>query len=37
MLPMIFIEDQFIGGYDQLVALERSGQLAARCAPASSA
>jgi glutaredoxin 3 len=37
MLPMIFIDDQFIGGYDQLAALERSGQLAARCTRASSA
>jgi glutaredoxin 3 len=37
MVPMIFIGDQFIGGYDQLAALDRSGDLAARCAPASSA
>ena len=30
MVPMIFIDDEFIGGYDQLAALDRSGQLAER-------
>ena len=24
---MIFVNEQFIGGYDQLAALERSGEL----------
>ena len=37
MVPMIFIGDEFIGGYDQLAALDRSGELAARCKPAPSA
>jgi glutaredoxin 3 len=37
MVPMIFIDDQFIGGYDQLADLDRSGQLAVRCGRASSA
>ncbi|MFU8925425.1 glutaredoxin 3 [Acinetobacter puyangensis] len=26
-VPQIFINDQFIGGFDQLYALERQGQL----------
>lgn len=26
-VPQIFIHDQFIGGFDQLYALERQGQL----------
>ena len=26
-VPMIFVNEQFIGGYDQLAALERSGEL----------
>lgn len=26
-VPMIFVNGQFIGGYDQLAALERSGEL----------
>ncbi len=26
-VPQIFINDQFIGGFDQLYALERDGQL----------
>ena len=26
-VPMIFVNDQFIGGYDHLAALERSGEL----------
>lgn len=26
-VPQIFIDDQMIGGYDQLVQLERSGKL----------
>jgi glutaredoxin 3 len=26
-VPQIFINDQFIGGFDQLYALEREGQL----------
>ena len=26
-VPMIFVNKQFIGGYDQLAALERSGEL----------
>lgn len=26
-VPQIFINDQFIGGFDQLYALERNGQL----------
>ena len=26
-VPQIFIEDQFIGGFDQLYALEREGKL----------
>lgn len=25
-VPMIFVNEQFIGGYDQLAALERSGE-----------
>ena len=29
-VPMIFIDDDFIGGYDELAALDRSGDLAAR-------
>lgn len=29
-VPMIFIDDVFIGGYDELSAMERSGKLAAR-------
>ena len=26
-VPMIFVNEQFIGGYDQLAALEHSGEL----------
>lgn len=26
-VPMIFVNEQFIGGYDELSALERSGEL----------
>ena len=26
-VPMIFVNEQFIGGYDDLAALERSGKL----------
>ena len=26
-IPMIFVNEQFIGGYDDLAALERSGEL----------
>lgn len=37
MVPMIFIDEEFIGGYDELAALDRSGQLAVRCGPAPSA
>jgi len=29
-VPMIFIDDQFIGGFDELAALDRTGGLAAR-------
>jgi glutaredoxin 3 len=28
-VPMIFIDDEFIGGFDELAALDRSGRLAA--------
>ena len=28
-VPMIFIDDEFIGGFDELAALDRSGALAA--------
>jgi hypothetical protein len=27
---MIFIDDKFIGGYDELAVLDRNGELAAR-------
>ncbi|EIL97967.1 MULTISPECIES: glutaredoxin 3 [Rhodanobacter] len=27
-VPQIFINDQFVGGYDELVAADRSGKLA---------
>ncbi|MBT9558671.1 MAG: glutathione S-transferase N-terminal domain-containing protein [Myxococcales bacterium] len=27
-VPMVFIDDRFIGGYDQLAALDRAGKLA---------
>jgi glutaredoxin 3 len=30
MVPMIFIDDKFIGGYDELAVLDRNGELAAR-------
>jgi len=30
MVPMIFIDDVFIGGFDELSAMERAGKLAAR-------
>ena len=30
MVPMIFIGDAFIGGYDELAVHDRSGELAAR-------
>ena len=30
MVPMIFIDDAFVGGYDELAMLDRSGELAAR-------
>ena len=30
MVPMIFIGNAFIGGYDELAVLDRSGELAAR-------
>ena len=26
-VPMIFVNEQFVGGYDELSALERSGEL----------
>ena len=29
-VPMIFIGDEFIGGFDQLYALDRAGELAAK-------
>lgn len=29
-VPMIFIDDQFIGGYEELAELDRNGELAAR-------
>jgi len=29
-VPMIFIGEEFVGGYDELVALDRTGELAAR-------
>ncbi len=29
-VPMIFIDDRFIGGYEELAALDRNGELAAR-------
>jgi glutaredoxin 3 len=29
-VPMIFINDNFIGGYEELAALDRNGELAAR-------
>ena len=31
-VPQIFINDEFIGGCDELYALERAGQLAAKLA-----
>lgn len=31
-VPMIFINDEFIGGFDQLYALERAGTLDAKLA-----
>lgn len=31
-VPMIFIGDEFIGGYDELAAMDRSGALAAKLA-----
>ena len=33
-VPMIFINEQFIGGYDELSALERSGELDRMLGPA---
>ena len=32
-VPMIFVNEQFIGGYDELSALERSGELDRMLAP----
>jgi glutaredoxin 3 len=29
-VPMIFIDDEFIGGYTELAALDQSGELSAR-------
>jgi glutaredoxin 3 len=29
-VPMIFIDEQFIGGYEELAALDRNGELSAR-------
>jgi glutaredoxin 3 len=33
-VPQIFINDQFVGGYDELVAADRSGKLAELLGPA---
>lgn len=33
-VPMIFVNEQFIGGYDELSALERSGELDRMLGPA---
>lgn len=33
-VPMIFVNEQFIGGYDDLSALERSGELDRMLSPA---
>jgi glutaredoxin 3 len=30
MVPMIFFDDHFIGGYEELAELDRNGELAAR-------
>lgn len=30
MVPMIFINEDFVGGYEELAALDRSGELPAR-------
>ena len=30
MVPMIFIDEQFIGGYGELAVLDRNGELAVR-------
>ena len=32
-VPQIFINDQFVGGYDELVAADRSGKLAELLGP----
>ena len=34
-VPQIFIDGEPVGGFDELVALDRSGDLAARLGPAS--
>jgi glutaredoxin 3 len=33
-VPQIFINDRFVGGYDELVAADRSGKLAELLGPA---
>jgi glutaredoxin 3 len=35
-VPMIFIDDEFIGGFDELAVLDRNGELAARVTSAAS-
>ncbi len=33
-VPMVFVDDVFVGGYDDLAAMHRRGELAARLSPA---